>query len=188
VKASFDAEPATTVKVSVPEVIGPLAAVALAMSETLPARPPVTVIVATPATAVAEPRPVTVPVPADLLNVTLSVLSDPVRTVLPFVSWIVAVRTRVVPAVRLLVEPVRAIFAANPATMVSDWVAEVRVDGFVVAAVIVGVPAVVSRYRNEALFEPTGIVTEVIAAVSAVLRNVPPPDVLERLTVRVEPV
>jgi hypothetical protein len=37
---------------------------------------------------------------------------------LPAASWIVAVRRRVAPEVRLAVEPVRAIWAAAPWTMV----------------------------------------------------------------------
>ena len=65
------------------------------------------VLVATPAAAVAVPVPVTVPAPEALAKVTTVVLS-PV-TVLPAASWIVAVRTRVAPEVRLVVEPVSAI-------------------------------------------------------------------------------
>ena len=65
------------------------------------------VLVATPLAAVAVPVPVTVPAPEALAKVTTVVLS-PV-TVLPAASWIVAVRTRVAPEVRLAVAPVSAI-------------------------------------------------------------------------------
>ena len=49
------------------------------------------------------PVPVTVPAPDCLAKVTTVVLSA--VTVLPAASWIVAVRTRVAPEVRLAVEP-----------------------------------------------------------------------------------
>jgi len=51
-----------------------------------PAVAPVTVIVATPADALTEPRPVTLPVPVVFANVTLNVLSAPVVIVLPTLS------------------------------------------------------------------------------------------------------
>ena len=76
------------------------------------------VLVATPLAAVAVPVPVTVPAPEALAKVTTVVLS-PV-TVLPAASWIVAVRTRVAPEVRLAVEPVSAIWAAAPWTTVKE--------------------------------------------------------------------
>ena len=56
---------------------------------------PVTVLVATPAAAVAFPVPVTVPAPEALAKATTVVLSE--VTVLPAASWIVAVSTRVAP-------------------------------------------------------------------------------------------
>ena len=88
--ASFVALPATTLNVigfPVPAANAPLEPVAEAVIVTGPTTLPVTVNVATPATAVLEPRPVTLPPPIFVLaNVTLSVLSAPVATVLPFVS------------------------------------------------------------------------------------------------------
>ena len=63
-----------------------------------------TVLVATPLAAVALPVPVTVPAPEAFAKATTVVLSE--VTVLPAASWIVAVRTRVAPEVRLAVEPV----------------------------------------------------------------------------------
>ena len=66
-----------------------------------------TVLVATPATAVSVPVPVTVPAPLALAKVTTVVLSE--VTVLPAASLIVAVRTRVAPEVRFVVAPVSAI-------------------------------------------------------------------------------
>ena len=83
---------------------------------TVPSRSPVTVLVATPLEAVALPVPVTVPSPPDLAKATTVELSD--VTVLPAASWIVAVRTRVAPEVRLAVEPVRTMSAAAPCTTV----------------------------------------------------------------------
>ena len=77
---------------------------AVASIVTEPARAPVIVLVATPAAAVALPVPVTVPAPEALANATTVVLSE--VTVLPAASSIVAVRTRVAPEARLVVEPV----------------------------------------------------------------------------------
>ena len=76
----------------------------------------VIVLVATPATAVSLPVPVTVPAPDALANATTVALS--VVTVLPAASLIVAVSTRVAPEVRLVVAPVRAMSAAAPWTTV----------------------------------------------------------------------
>src|SRR5437016_5128687 len=103
----------------VPAVSAPPEPVPDAVIVTDPAVVPVTVSDATPATAFTEFRPVTVPLPAVFANVTLSVLSAPVVTVLPLTSWIVAVRTRVVPAVKSAVEPLRANLFAAPATTVN---------------------------------------------------------------------
>ena len=80
---------------------------AVASIVTEPTSSPVIVLVATPAAAVALPVPVTVPAPEALAKATTVVLSE--VTVLPAASWIVAVRTRVAPEVRLVVAPVRAI-------------------------------------------------------------------------------
>ena len=74
------------------------------------------VLVATPATAVSLPVPVTVPAPEALLKATTVVLSE--VTVLPAASLIVAVSTRVAPEVRLVVAPVSAMSAAAPWTTV----------------------------------------------------------------------
>ena len=86
--ASLLAAPATTLNVigfPVPPPMPPepLAEAAIVIE---PGALPVTVSVATPADAVADPRPVTVPEPAVLANVTLSELSAPVVTVLPLTS------------------------------------------------------------------------------------------------------
>ena len=74
------------------------------------------VFVATPATAVSLPVPVTVPAPEALAKATTVVLSE--VTVLPAASLIVAVSTRVAPEVRLVVAPVRTMSAAAPWTTV----------------------------------------------------------------------
>ena len=107
------AAPWTTVKAPSVPVVRP-AAVASIVTE--PTSSPVIVLVATPATAVSLPVPVTVPAPEALAKATTVVLSE--VTVLPAASWIVAVRTRVAPEVRLAVEPVSAIWAAAPWTTV----------------------------------------------------------------------
>ena len=88
-KASLAAAPAITLNVigfPAPAARAPVDAVPEAVMVTEPARLPVTVNVATPATALLEPSPVTVPVPEVLANVILIVLSAPVLTVLPPVS------------------------------------------------------------------------------------------------------
>ena len=107
------AAPWTTVKAPSVPVVRP-AAVASIVTE--PTSAPVIVLVATPLAAVALPVPVTVPAPEALAKVTTVVLSE--VTVLPAASWIVAVRTRVAPEVRLVVEPVSTIWAAAPWTTV----------------------------------------------------------------------
>jgi hypothetical protein len=87
--ASFVAVPATTVKVMgfpVPAVNAPPEPVAVAVIVIDPGRFPVTVSVATPATAVLDPNPVTLPAPVVCAKVTLNVLSAPVVTVFPFAS------------------------------------------------------------------------------------------------------
>jgi hypothetical protein len=67
-----------------------------------PASAPVIDVVATPATAVASPSPVTVPAPLAFANVTVLVS---LVTVLPFASVIDAVNVAVSPAVKVLGEP-----------------------------------------------------------------------------------
>ena len=69
---------------------------------------------------------------------------------------------------------------------VACWVAEVSAPD-PSAAVIVGLPAAVSRYLKLALELPSGIETEVIVTASARSRN-EPPDELVRFTVAVPPV
>ena len=113
VSAIWVAAPWTTVKApSVPVVRPP----DVASIVTEPASAPVTVFVATPADAVALPVPETVPAPDCLAKATTVELSE--VTVLPAASWIVAVRSRVAPEVRLAVEPLSAICAAAPWTTV----------------------------------------------------------------------
>ena len=113
VRAMSAAAPWTTVKAPSVPVVRP-AEVASIVTE--PTRAPVIVLVATPATAVSLPVPVTVPAPEALANATTVVLSE--VTVLPAASWIVAVSTRVAPEVRFVVAPVSAIWVAAPWTMV----------------------------------------------------------------------
>ena len=86
---SLFAAPVTTLNViglPVPPVSAPPEPVADAVIVMEPGAFPVTVRVATPADAVADPRPVTVPLPAVFANVTLKELSEPVVTVLPLTS------------------------------------------------------------------------------------------------------
>ena len=104
VSAICAAAPWTTVKEPSVPVVRPAA---VASMTTGPTSAPVIVFVATPLDAVAVPVPVTVPAPDCLAKVTTVVLSA--VTVLPAASWIVAVRTRVAPEVRLAVEPLSAI-------------------------------------------------------------------------------
>ena len=73
-----------------------------------------TVLVATPATAVSLPVPLTVPAPEALAKATTVVLSE--VTVLPAASLIVAVRILFEPEVRLVVAPVRTMSVAAPWT------------------------------------------------------------------------
>ena len=113
VSAIWVAAPWTTVKAPRVPFVRP-AAVASIVTE--PTRAPVIVLVATPAAAVALPVPVTVPAPDALVKAMTVVLSA--VTVLPAASWMVAVRTRVAPEVRLVVGPVSAIWVAAPWTTV----------------------------------------------------------------------
>ena len=74
---------------------------------------------------------------------------------------------------------------AAAGTTVSTWVPEVRL---VAAAVIFGVPARLSRYRNEPVLAPAPMVTVVTVAVPPVFTKAAvPSDEVDRLTV-VEPV
>src|SRR6266849_10457342 len=107
--ASLAAAPATTLN-----VIGlPVPAAkpdAEAVIVTVPARLPVTVWEARPATALLDPNPVTLPAPEVWAKVTLRVSEV---MVLPKASSIVAVRARVPPDARFAVEPLNAsLFAA----------------------------------------------------------------------------
>ena len=104
VRATWVAAPWTTVNEPSTPVLSP---VAVASMTTGPTRAPVIVLVATPAVTVAVPVPVTLPVPDCLAKLTTVVLSE--VTVFPAVSWIVAVRTRVAPEVRVVVAPLSAI-------------------------------------------------------------------------------
>src|SRR4051812_10956631 len=76
-------------------VLSPVSPVAEAPMGIEPARTPVTDLEATPLTAVAEPRPLTVPVPAVLAKPTEVVLS--LSTRLPAASRISTVRVRLAP-------------------------------------------------------------------------------------------
>ena len=83
------AAPVTTLNViglPVPGVNAPPEPVAEAVIVIEPGTLPVTVSVATPLEAVADPRPITAPVPAVLENVTFRELSAPVVIVLPLAS------------------------------------------------------------------------------------------------------
>ena len=71
-----------------------------------PARPPLTLLEATPPAAVTEPSPVTVPAPFVFANVTTVELSPVTR--LPPASRISTVSARVFPEVRSPVELVKA--------------------------------------------------------------------------------
>ena len=121
VSSIWSAAPWTTVKAPRVPVVRP-AAVASIVTE--PARAPVIVFVATPATAVSLPVPVTVPAPEALAKATTVELSE--VTVLPAASFRVAVRTRVAPEVRLVVAPVRTMSAAGPWTTTKLSVPSVR--------------------------------------------------------------
>ena len=115
------------------------------------------VLVATPAVAVAVPVPVTVPAPDCLAKVRTVVLSE--VTVLPAASRIVAVRTRVAPEVRLVVEPVSAMSAAAPWTTVKG----------------ASVPAVSPAAVASIVTEPTSAPVMVFVATPAVAMAVPVP-------------
>ena len=89
---------------------------AVASIVTEPTSAPVIVFVATPAVAVALPLPVTVPAPDCLREGDHGRVVGGDRVARRVLD--VAVSTRVAPEVRLVVEPVRAIWAAAPWTTV----------------------------------------------------------------------
>ena len=127
------------------------------------------VLVATPAVAVAVPVPVTVPAPDCLAKVRTVVLSE--VTVLPAASRIVAVRTRVAPEVRLVVEPVSAMSAAAPWTTVKG------------ARVPVVSPAAVASITTEPTSAPVMVfvATPAVAMAVPVPVTVPAPDCLAKV-------
>ncbi len=133
VSSTCAAAPGTTTKLSAPAV----SPADVPWRLTVPARAPVTVLVATPLEAVAFPSPVTLPSPPDWANATTVELSE--VTTLPAASFRVAVRSRVVPEARFAVEPVTSIWAAAPATTVK--VPSVPVVSPLAVASIVTVPA-----------------------------------------------
>jgi hypothetical protein len=134
VRAIWDGVPKVTVKSSVfVEVVGTALSVPAALSETVPARLPVTVSVATPAEAAMAASPLTLPLPLAWLNVKLSELSGPLVTVLPASSVIVAVTARVVPEARLEVLPDMTILEAVPKVTVKLSVFESVAPAFNVA-------------------------------------------------------
>src|SRR6266545_1048917 len=120
VNVRWSAGPTTTVKV-VESPVRPPAVTPIVIE---PASAPVTVFVAMPAEAVAEPSPVTVPVPAVFANATEVELSPVSR--LPAASRTSTVRSRVEPAARFEVALVKVRWSAAPATIVKDVEAPVR--------------------------------------------------------------
>ena len=155
VSAIWVAAPWTTVKAPRVPVVSP-AEVASIVTE--PASWPVIVLVATPATAVSLPVPVTVPAPEALAKATTVLLSE--VTVLPAASWIVAVSTRVAPEVRLVVAPVRAIWVAAPWTTVKAP----------------SVPVVSPAEVASIVTEPTSSPVIVLVATPATAVSLPVPD------------
>ena len=120
VRVRWSAAPGSTVRLSESGVRSGAEAVTV----TEPASSPLTVLVATPAEAVEPPRPESEPLPAVWAKVTVVVLS--VAIVLPAASWMVAVRTRLAPELRLAVEPLIAIFVGVPGSTVKVVVSAVR--------------------------------------------------------------
>ena len=112
VTARWSAAPWTTVKVEEPAP----RPVAVAPSVIEPASWPVTGFEATPLTAVAAARPVTVPVPAVFANATEVELSPVTR--LSAASRISAVSVRAAPETRFEVALVTATWSAGPGTIV----------------------------------------------------------------------
>src|SRR5207253_301062 len=101
------------------EVIGPEIE---ARRVIVPAMLPVTVSEATPATALGEPRPVTVPVPEVWAKVTGP--PNPV-TALLWACWTVGLKGRVSPAVRSVVRPASSTRVAYTTLFRSEIVLEV---------------------------------------------------------------
>jgi hypothetical protein len=136
-EARFAVEPDMTIFDAVPNVTGKLTRfefvapgpfkIALARRSTGPAMLPVTVIVATPPDALELPSPLTEPLPEGWLNVTLALLSVPDVTVFPAVSSIVAWSVRDVPEASAAIDPVSAIWLAEPKVTV-------KLTGFEVVA------------------------------------------------------
>src|SRR5207253_2444172 len=101
------------------EVIGPEIE---ARRVIVPAMLPVTVSEATPATALGEPRPLTVPVP----EVWAKVTGRPdARRVGHWATWTVAVKGRVAPAARSVFRPESTTWVAAPGTTLNEIVLEV---------------------------------------------------------------
>jgi hypothetical protein len=100
---------------------GPLS-VPVAVMFTVPARTPVTVLVATPPEAAALPVPETVPPPLACSKSMLMPLSGPVVIVFPALSSTVAVTSLPVPEARLAVDPDNTIFDAVPDASVTACV------------------------------------------------------------------
>ncbi len=148
-------------------MVSPLAVASIV---TVPASAPVTVLVATPAEAVAAPVPVTVPVPDAWPKVTDVELSE--VTVLPAASVIVAVRARVAPEVRFAVEPVRTMPAAGPGVTVKA--PRVPVVRPLAVACMVTVPA----RAPVTVF----VATPELAVAAPVPVTVPVPEALVKLT------
>src|SRR5437773_2373499 len=115
--ANLVSVPATTLNDRV--LLSMLLAVALIV--TGPATLPVKIFVATPAAAVAFPRPVTLPLPVVWLNVTV-----PAKVVvLPDASFTVAVKVRLVLEFRSVVTPVSTTCAGAPGFTVKEALAPV---------------------------------------------------------------
>ena len=120
----------------VPAANAPPEPVADAVIVIEPAWLPVTVSVATPADAVADPRPVTVPVPPVLAKIILSALSEPEVTRLLFASSIVAVSCRVAPAAKSTVEPLNNSLLAAPAFVVMLPLVPVKLVGLLLSVAV----------------------------------------------------
>ncbi len=167
VSAIWAAAPWTTVKAPRVPVVRPIEVASIV---TEPTRAPVIVFVATPLAAVAVPVPVTVPAPEALAKATTVELSE--VTVLPAASWIVAVRTRLVPETRLVVAPVRTMSAAGPWTTVKAPRAPVVR------------PAAVASIVTEPTSWPVSVLVAIpLAAVAVpVPVTVPAPDCLPKVT------
>src|SRR6266540_351376 len=164
VNVRWSAGPTTTVNV----VESPVRPPAVAPIVIEPASAPVTVFVAMPAEAVAEPSPVTVPMPAVLAKVTLVVLS-PVRR-LPAASRTSTVRSRVEPDARFEVALVKVRWSAAPATIVNvvvPLVSEVALAVIVIEPASAPVTCLVAM-PLAAVAEPTPVTVPVPAVLAKV--------------------